>query len=185
MPKLTETSQAIRAAQALEVVQLMQTGKTQKDACSDVGISVDVFRRWIAKDSSVLQTLGELKQYTEREILLMISSIQSHVLAILLDRVMSENPMDTKDLLSITKYLDERGDRLAERQGASSASEEKAREYLTGPTLQKAQSKMGKKVNLRVLDDDSIDVTVFSNENVIDAEPVDDDEQATSDFIDS
>lgn len=174
MSDLTPSTEAIRFAQVFEVTQLIFNGMTQKDACETVGISPDTFRRWMSKDTSALTALSDIKQTTEREQLYLITTAMTKLLASMLDQLLSGAPLEFKDKLAAYKLLSDRADQLAESQGATSASEEKAREYLTGPALKKADSKMGSRtVNVRPRKDGSVDVTLFDEREIVEGEITD------------
>jgi len=143
MPTLTDTTIATRQAQALDVFALMRSGITQKDACEQVGISDDTYRRWINSDPNLTKVIGELIINAEKQELMLIQAVRTKILEDLLMAVVSEVPMDTKDKLAILKYLHIHNDQLATRHGASSDNEAAAAEYLQGPQLVAAESRMG------------------------------------------
>jgi len=179
MPNLTPVTESVRVAQALEVMALMHQGHSQKDACAEVGMSVGTFRRWIASGDEAIEALSQLIKTVEKEEIAMITTTKVAVLKKLLTRLTDESPMDTADLIKALQYLDKRSDDLAPRHGAASASEANARDYLSGPKLLQADSKMGQAsttVNVRPRDDGSVDITTIREADIIEGEEIQEDE---------
>ena len=81
MPTLTDTTIATRQAQALDVFALMRSGITQKDACEQVGISDDTYRRWINSDPNLTKVIGELIINAEKQELMLIQAVRTKILA--------------------------------------------------------------------------------------------------------
>jgi hypothetical protein len=169
MAQLTEETKVIRVAQTHEVMTHMYAGMTQKDACELVGMSPDTFRRWlIACKDDVVEGLSQLISILQKEQIATIASSRMAILNNLMERAI-EGPIDTKDLLAIYKITGDELKELAASQGTTSRNEARAAEYLTGPKLIEAKSRMGGEettVNVRPLPDGSIDITTKALERI-------------------
>jgi hypothetical protein len=140
MPRLSALSIAQRKNIILEIARRKQLNPNEKlgDLCEAKGISEYIYHYWIREDPEMTETFRQMIKELSREELAIILSVRSAVLQrLLMDSV---NPTTTAgERLQVLKYLDERAEKLAEKQRAT--GDESAREFLNGPTLVPATSR--------------------------------------------
>lgn len=165
MPNLSTETVALRQAQVLEIMALIKNENiSQTEACERKGVSVDTFRRWVTSDPDALTALRSLIEAVEREQTLLIASAQNSIVQDLLGKLNGDTEIG--ELIAALKYLDKRQDELVARQNLVAPNEKSAQEYLQGPKLEKASSRMTVKAN----DDGSVDITTYSEPEIVDAE---------------
>lgn len=156
----------------MEVMALISTGFTQADACSEVGISTDTYRRWISQRPDAIEIFTNAVRNSATARLQAATEASVAIFQRIIDRaIATESPMSDADRLNAAKYVESVMDKLALSQGATSADEEAASEYLQGPVLVKAKSRMGggKSVNVQI-DGEKVDITVTDQPEILDGE---------------
>lgn len=176
MPKLTPESESIRRTQAVQVLALQASEQiSQADACRQVGITPDIYRRWIAENDEALDTIKTLVEAVHREELAMITMTQQRILQRLIERA-TTGAIETKDLIAAATYLDKKAADL-NRGLQLEKTTDTAMEYLKGPNTKSITSRQGSRagtVNVKPREDGSVDIAVETPENVIDGEFADD-----------
>ena len=177
MPKLSEEQKTIRKSQAVQVLSLMTTQNlSQVDACHAVGISPQVYRRWIEEEDDAIQVIKDLVLAVEAQELAMITVAQGEILGKLISRALTGG-MEDKDLLATVKFLGERSRELQTVVGTDEA-EDNALKYLAGPQTRDIRSRSGSRgeatVNVKAKADRSVDITIPVPEDIIDGEFTDD-----------
>lgn len=159
MPKLTALTQANRIAQCIQVMRLMADGRSQAEACEEVGITPDIFRRWNASDPDALAAFRELVYTVERNELTEIVAARQ----VLFQRVLQnalENPDDLGAAWTLIQYLDKRIPQLAQSYNLDHAREDEANEFLKGPKRKPGQSRFAAGANVDVTADEDGGVNV-------------------------
>jgi hypothetical protein len=179
MPSKSELAIATRTIEVMKVLQLTFEGVSQKDACIQVGISADTFRRWINDDIDVIQSLQIAQLESERQRYIELSQAHTVIIGKLINWAVNLSVLDAETLLKIAKYLDEKLAALDKKLGVSNTSIDanKFLDGMQGPTLIVEDSKMQEienaktKINVKALDDGSIDVEIPRPTRVIDIDP--------------
>jgi len=176
MPKLTPETETIRKTQAVQVLALQATEQiSQAEACRQVGITPDIYRRWISESDDALDTVKLLVEAVQREELAMITITQQRILQRLLERA-TTGAIETKDLVAVAQYLDKKANDLGNKLQVEK-TDDKALEYLKGPNTKSIESRQGARsssVNVKPRPDGSVDIAVETPENVIDGEFLED-----------
>jgi hypothetical protein len=161
MPKLTETTQAMRVEQAIEVYTLMAENSklTQAAACAIVGISPKTFRFWIAQSHEAIEQFREMMSRVERLELAKVITAREAILDMTIKDGLSRFT-DPLSRLAILTYLHQLGDELGERH--RSVIDEDTRALLSGPNLVPGQSRFapGTEIELDVTRNSDGGVTV-------------------------
>lgn len=176
MPALTEQTQMLRVAQALEVFKRIAAGLTQEQACTEVGISVAMYRHWIATADEAIEAARKLAAALQRQQLFDALSAQQQGLDLMIADLLSAE-LEARDRLAIMKYLDDRIDQLERKFGTQSQTEDAALNYLKGPQLKRGDSRVGHRaaatINVSTRADGSVDITTFRDPDVIEGESKD------------
>jgi hypothetical protein len=132
--------EAEKTSKALQVLAILSANPklTTKIACETVGISVDVYRYWIAKDPEALEAFRELISEIERNELASIFLADE----VITNRLITDaiDPLtESADALGIKMYLDARGGHLSRKHRA--AGSDSGREFLQGVEMKEAESR--------------------------------------------
>lgn len=197
MPKLTKQTEAGKILQAMQVLQLTSQGWTVKDACSQIGISPDIYNRWLATGSDVIERMQENIVEAERVRLAQIVNAQAIILSQLLTTVSTPSetlPPDPDMQLKVLKYLDTLRKDLETKHGVHSQTD-LAKEYaMQGPSTRTEESQMAVShelsrsvVNIKTKPDGSVDLTIPTVHDVVDLYPIldheIDEDAADGDFL--
>lgn len=139
MPKLMEITTALRKDQALQVWFMLETDNkmTLAKACQTVGITPDVYRRWIIESGEALEQFRQAQSSTQRMALAKVLIAQEHIL----DRLIKDAVAPFTDpgiRLQIYQYLVSYTDDLIER---TRETKEEELDFLRGPTQKLAESR--------------------------------------------
>jgi len=169
MPNLSVVKTQQRISQAIQVLLLTSQNNISVDqACDVVGISRDVYYRWLREGENTVNEFLTLKNDLQRMTYAGILSSQYAAIAELLNEVRDETTKPI-DRVAILKYLDEVRTRIEEEFRAQGAVNDEAANYLQGPQVAKAQSRLrASTVNIAPLSDGSIDITTYAESDIVD-----------------
>jgi hypothetical protein len=158
MPNLTTTTEAMRIDHALQIWGLLEADPTltQKDACDQIGMSVQAYRRWITEAEPVLDEFRTAIMGIRRMELQRIMAAREAVLTqVIKDGLATFTDPATR--LEIHKYIVQHGDDLLDMVHAKDSSKA---DFLSGPELVEAESRFGEheiEVNLKIKKPNIID----------------------------
>jgi len=169
MAKITsDITVANRINQAIEVWALLEEHPkmSQAAACEQVGISPTTYRKWIAEAGEALDLFREMSMQIKRLSLQKILMAQGQILDKLIKDGVS-GYTDPATRLMIYQYFSEHADKLLED---VHAQEQGAADFLSGPKLEKAESRFSAQ-------DADITITIHPKDQAIDITPRDLDEE--------
>lgn len=168
MPKLTDTSIAIRVNQALEVLGILIADKktTLDKACKQVGIEPRQYRFWIRRSHEAIEVFHEAMRELERAELSNILIAREAIQQKLIDDGLSKFT-DPNSRLSILEYFDTRADELLNRHANSNVGDMRA--VLSGPKLAPGSNRLssGGEAELEVLEGSDGEVIVRQKKPVV------------------
>lgn len=178
MSKLSPSTEATRILQAMKVLQLIIRGVPKKQACDDVGFTEWQFDNWIASDNVAIEKLQNDIAEAERIRLAQLANAQAILLTSLVNSVTMPGYADDDVKLKVLKYIDSLRDKLEEKHGVHSHTDE-AQEYaMNGPKTRIEDSKMAVQhelsrstVNIKTRADGSVDLTLPNVTKIIDIFP--------------
>lgn len=171
MPAITETTEKVREGQALQVLvmRMLDSALTIEAACEEVGITRNMFYRWVTRGTNTIDSLRQIISDTQRANLVDITIARRHGVEAM-TKLIVDSDVEPKDRLSILKYLDEIGDRLQETHHARPGIEDQAHKFLKkGPTLVQKKSRLAS-VEIRQDGEGGLTVDVIKEEEIIEAE---------------
>jgi len=163
-----DITQASRIAEAMQVHTLVCAGISLANACKKVGITPDIYYRWInvAGDDSIQAIRSVVETSLQRQLLLILEQQEEGLRKMLGE--MTDNKTSPGERLAIIAYVNTRLEKLAEKITAQAKTEDAALQYLSGPTLSKGQSR-SRTINIATRSDGSVDITTYQNVDIIDA----------------
>ena len=170
MPNLSLETEAQRQLQAMQVFSLMvQKNISQEEACDEIGISVDTYRRWMTKDPNAIPALRSIIEALQKEQTFLVASKKLEITKSLMGKL--DGDAEVAELIAGLKYLDSLEERNVDNLNMVAPNEKAAQEYLTGPELQKAKSRMAATtMNVKANDDGSLDITTYREEEVLEGD---------------
>jgi hypothetical protein len=143
-----------------------QEGKeiTVDEACDELGISKATFYRWIHEEEESLHTFKALLDGISRNQLALLSTVQERILVSTIQDGLAATT-SPKDRLEILKWITERMGDLG--RDLRVETDHHAHDFLTGPVLQKAKSKVA---TLTVGSDGNFSIDIFKEQDIIDLE---------------
>jgi hypothetical protein len=172
MPKLNEETKLKRISQTMRVMGLViLDGKSQEEACREVGITPYIYNSWLHSGEDTIETLRGYLIMLQRVSLSEIVAAQSQAIRLhikdLLDPLTSP-----KDRVIISRYLDELGSELQRIHHAVPGIEEQANAFLKqGPTTSKKKSRLASIDIERDQDSGITTVNIYEENDVIDVTP--------------
>ena len=130
-------------------------------------VKYDTYRLWVIDNPETIQAMQKTISAIERVSLMEISHAANNMLASIV--TLADNPQDLppRTRMELHAYLKELGGEIEEKHGAGTREDIKAKDFLlTGPKTRHAEKKAT--VNIKPLDDGSVDVTVIKEEDIID-----------------
>ena len=175
MVQLTETSISIRKQQAVQVyVMAILQGMSVAEACDHVGISPDVYYRWIRESDDAIQFVNTLQKESQLEELHDLELARAKATRLLLEKV--NDGLSIAELDTILRNINKRLPELTTEISTASPVEKRASDYLQSPQLRQAESRFSASatVNVRPEPDGSTTVTVMRQDDILDMEFADD-----------
>lgn len=167
MAKLLPETEAQRIAATLQVLRLISDGHTVRDACEKAEISERQYRYWLKSGGTFIEDMRTVIAESERVMLAEVTSARTVALERIIE--MAHHSDSLSDMIKADQHLHYLQRELEDRHGAHGVGDDRAKEFiLTGPKLETSKSRQT--LNIKPLDDGSIDVTVETPANVIDAE---------------
>jgi hypothetical protein len=145
MPALTVTTEALRITKATEALSLMAQGKTQQEACAEVGITPKVLRYWLGKEDKAIESIRDMTIELEKSSLADIIIARSHIVRRIAD-VVSTTPLPVRDLVVLDQHLKGLQEELETKYGAQSQDADAQAFLLNGPTIEPHESVFSAKV---------------------------------------
>jgi hypothetical protein len=142
MKAITTATRTIQAAKALV---LMSQGKTQAEACAEVGITPYIMRTWLGKDPEALETIRDLTIELERTNLAEIIIARAAILRRISD-VVATTPLPVRDLVVVDTHLRDLQEELENKYGTQSQDADAQSFLLTGPAVTMHESTFSAKV---------------------------------------
>jgi len=155
---MNELAKAIKAAEYLEVIRLMNDGYSQRDACERVGVSVASFANWRDQDPEAIHAFQELMSSSTRALLADILTKRLRILTKLTDEALSDEIKPT-DRLSIFVTIEKLLDKLAVDARLDGGDIGAANEILSGPVLVPAKSRFA----IEVPEGENAKITIETN----------------------
>lgn len=139
MPALTVQTEALRITKAAKALSLMAQGKTQGEACSEVGLSPKQLRHWLGKEPAAIDSIRDLAIELERSNLADIIIARSHIIRRITD-VVASTPLPLRDLVAVDEHLMKLQQVLETKYGAQSQDADAQAFLLNGPALHSHES---------------------------------------------
>jgi len=173
MEKALTKHQAAQMRSMIKVFALIARGSTIVRACEQVGITPAVYKNFLVDNPESVMVIQKAISAMERVNLASIATARSRVLDRLIAAIddQGEMALSPRALVEVDTYLRSMQAEIEEKHGAGVREDLAAQKFLlTGPTLQKAQSRSpGTTVNIKPQSDGSIDVTLMKALDIIDA----------------
>jgi len=167
MAKLLPETEAQRIASTIQVLRLISDGHTVEDACEKSSISPRQYRYWLKKSPEFIDDMRTVIAESERVMLAEVTSARTVALQRIIE--MAHHSDSLQDMIKADQHLRDIQRELEDRHGAHGVGDEAAKEFiLTGPKLKTSKSRQT--LNIKPLDDGSIDISVERNNDILDAE---------------
>lgn len=167
MAKLLPETEAQRIAATLQVLRLISDGNTVREACEKANISERQYRYWLKSGNEFIDDMRTVIAESERVMLAEVTSARKVALERIIE--MAHHSDSLSDLIKADQHLHSIQRELEDRHGAHGVGDDRAKEFvLTGPKLSTAKSRQT--INIKPLNDGSLDVTVDKSTDIIDAE---------------
>jgi hypothetical protein len=141
MPALAKMNEDMRVSQALQVLYLTSKGRTVAEACDEVGITRNIYYRWLREGGDAIDALRTFMVENEREQLGQVLAARQQALDRIVERVEQEPSLDL--LLKADQHLRNIQRELEDRHGAHGIDDTAAKEFvLTGPQMHTEQSRL-------------------------------------------
>jgi hypothetical protein len=172
MPNLTKATENARIIQMIQILGLMSRGKTQQEACAQIGMSPDTFRDWVARDSDAIAMIREVISETERVQLANVVQAENFILSKIIEEAMDDERSSFFIRLKVYELLTKLRKELEAKHGVDT-KEDQAGIVLNGPQLQQQDSMIPPSyttVNVRPKSDGSVDINLPIKKDVIESE---------------
>lgn len=176
MPAITTETRAKRVMQVMSAFIWMTKGKSKEESCKLVGISTDIYDRYIADGGDIIEALQTTVADVERQRLAQIVAVQGVILNHLTRIALEET--DPETLIKIGKYIDPIRKELEYKHGVNTSTDDAETYLLSGPQTRFEESKMQvqqefSRVNIKTRPDGSVDLSLPIKREIIDAESSD------------
>jgi len=170
MPNLSALTKQQRICQAAQVLILIaQDNMTVDEACTHVGINRQIYYHWLKEGQDAISEFFTLRDGYQRMTYAGILVAQYNAVLEMLREVREPTTKPT-DRVTVMKYLDEVRKEIEEDFRAQGALDDTAANYLQGPQVTKAQSRLrANTVNVAPLPDGSIDITTYTEPDIVDS----------------
>jgi hypothetical protein len=137
----------------MQVLVLVEQGKKVVQACKEIGIPRSTFYHICFRHPEILAALQEMQQISTRRELLAILLHKAKAIELLVEDMVNKD-IDVSKRLEILKMMDTQLDKLwAQLNMGSKEDEDMARDVLSGPILQPAESRFSAHVGIKAYPD--------------------------------
>jgi hypothetical protein len=139
MPPLTLHNEALRTTQAAKALSLMAQGKTQQQACAEIGITPKQLRHWLGKEDKAIESIRDMTIELERSSLADIIIARAQIIRRIGDAV-ATTPLPVRDLVVLDDHLLKLQQELETKYGAQSQDADAQAFLLNGPAVESHES---------------------------------------------
>lgn len=161
MPTLSPSTEAMQALIVFEILEQMQNGSTEIDACTKHGISTQKFRRLRDREAEGTIALQQIiADSAKARLSMIVLAQQTALIGVIAD--LSSPFLKPLERLSILRTLETMGDKLSVEARIGDGISEGNADVLSGPNLKPGKNRLSVSVQVSVSEPDIVDLPLSS-----------------------